>query len=137
MNLVHESTINLPFLVRHDPAYGGGAGFAYIDDPIEGVSCYGSSLASAKKALRRALTEKVFGALKSAKETRRSMIGTKEGSIMLVEFRYGGWGYAFYGPGRKHAGGGTIGLDSFEEAVEKARSHAETGFGGISWEHSA
>lgn len=129
-----ESSVNLKFSCR---LHVDNAGFCFVDDDdVQGVSCYASTHSGAKKKLKESLTYEVRNALKEYNERRRWAIGTVEGSILLVEFRYGSWGYSFMGPGRKGGGGGTSSSGTYDDLLKQARKHAEDGFLGIVWEHS-
>ncbi len=128
-----ESSVTLKFPCR---IHVDNAGFSFIsDDDVSGVSCYAATHTGAKKKLRESLNREVHQALKEYNERKRWVIGTVEGSILLIEFRYGSWGYSFMGPGRTYGGGGTTSKDDYEQTRENARKHAKDGFLGIVWEH--
>jgi hypothetical protein len=116
------------------------SGFSYVKDYEGihfGVSCHAGSKGRAKSKLRAGLLQEVQEAVKTAQNVNRRLIGCKDGTVLVVEYRYGSWGYSSWGPGRNHASACGLGADgTYEKALEAARKHAQDGYGGIAWEHS-
>lgn len=125
-----ESTINISFPVRLDVDSHGAAYVAH--DHVSGY-VYGSN-GTAKAKLRKALIEQVEEGLRSAKFCQGYAIGCTDGSVMIVRYKLGGWGYHIAGEGRPYAGS-SAGFDSYESAVDYARKHAQQN-GGVLWESS-
>ena len=64
---------------------------------------------------------------------RRRLLATKQGEVLLIEWRYGQWIYHISGPGRTGAGS-CMGWDTIEQCEAAAKSHAESAYGGVAWE---
>jgi hypothetical protein len=63
---------------------------------------------------------------------RQLVIGTKDGTVLVVRHRFGFWRYEICWPGRQTSCC-TAGRDTSEAATADARKHAE-GCGGVAWE---
>jgi len=123
---------NLPVEFRH----GDRTGFSFVSS-IDGehLTGYYPSGTLAKKNLRRQLEQEIQECFEAKRNCQRRFIGCSGGTVFIVEFRYGTWGYSIIGGiGRKYTSG-VQGFSSLDEALDKARSHAEA-FGGMLWEHS-
>lgn len=64
--------------------------------------------------------------------TRRYLF-TKSGEVLCVTYYGYSWGYDIARVGGAHVCS-CLGVASYEEALEKARSHAEQSYGGVVWE---
>lgn len=125
-----ETEIRIPFRCR---LMVDEAGFSYALD-VEGTGFHAGSIGQAKKRLREMIEKNIKHALdaQALDHTLRTMYGTKDGSVFLVEYRYGVWGYSIWGPDRKgHSS--TSGWMERKEAEERAERHIESAFGGVAW----
>ncbi len=127
-----RATVNIPFAIE------GGTddrGFYYAEK-VEGVSGYFGSATKAKATLRARIADKVSESLVQV-ESRSRAIGCKDGTVLIVRYRFGSWGYNIVGPGREHGYSGFIMGSSDPKAEEgtlqRAREHAEN-FGGIAFD---
>jgi len=127
-----ETTINIPFPAKleTDSNYYG-----YVDHSSLHATTYGKA-SKAKETLRKRITEQIEEALLTVKNYQKRALGTVEGSVFVIQFHLGSWGYAIVGPGRKFGGSCTIGTRNFEETVAAATKHANDSFGGIAWDCS-
>lgn len=125
-----QRTINVPFEMVYED---NQTGFAYVIHNLVSASCYAPSPERAATKLRSMLRDAIEEALCDT-NAQRWAIGTKAGDIFLVLMQQGSWGYSILGPDRKHATG-CWGMKDFAQTQERAREHAASGFGGISWEH--
>lgn len=113
----------------------GETGLSFLRD-VHGVpGVYAKSEAIAKKKLKAALGD----VLKQAfafydNRWNRAVIGTGDGSVIIVAHNSFNFEYRIHGPDRKN-GATTIGdWKTLDEALIAARKHAGE-FGGIVWEN--
>lgn len=87
---------------------------------------------------RKELARHLLGVLRDhelrERNTRRAVLVTNEGSLFVVEFRHGGWGYAITRKDARHSSSVGGPEATFDETLVRARRHAETGFGGVAFE---
>ena len=89
------------------------------------LSATGATVTEAKVAAAKELEQ-----LARHYSTRRYIV-TSEGEIFAVYYSgYGRWAYDIVGPGRQWPSA-TIGFGSAAEAVEAAKRHAASAFGGV------
>lgn len=127
-----ESTVTIGFPIR---MADDKTGFTYVaHDHLDGASVYAGSIATAKAKLRKVVREQIDAALRQVAEYRQRFIGCGDGTVLLVQFRYGNWGYEIAGPGRSYHSGACCSTgDSFDHAVEAAKRHAAES-SGVAWE---
>ena len=132
--MAEESTVTLAFPVRLTNGITRGLPLAYIEhSSLGGISTYANSIAKAKPKLREALSKAVDAALLQVQNYQQVLLGCEDGTVLLVQFCYGTWGYDIAGPGRKHFSGVT-GHESLEVAIKAARRHAADSYGAVQWE---
>ncbi len=123
--------VHVPLEVRQDSENG----YTYLPDFMAlGIDGYFKSKNEAKERVRGRVISVLREAEKRKKNSSRHIISTKGGEVLLVEWKGECWGYLISGPGRRFASG-SVGFKSLDAAVEAARKHAESGFGGVEWEH--
>jgi hypothetical protein len=120
-------TLNIPFSITFNP----DDGFAYTNDL--NASVYASSPNNAKSKLRPLVTQQIADALTHVRNRQTRVLGCACGEVLIVNFRYGSWGYDIAGPGRNHCAS-CSGFNSLEEAIEKAHDHANQVWGGVAWQ---
>ena len=128
-------TITVPFrVVRRDDDHG----FTYVDHEALSLSCYASSQSSAVAKLRPQLVAAVGDALVAvdSEHRRQWIIGAGDGSVFLVQYSLGSWGYRICGSGRSYACSSWASDSTMEDAIAMARTHAADAFGGVGWEHA-
>ena len=125
-----EKTVNVPFTVSLED--DGNTVKAYAFDVPDATVTYGSN-GTALTKMRDIVIRKVKEAVKHTgrEYTRRRIVACVDGTILVV----GHDGYAIAGPDRTYATG-CYGEPGFDKALEYARKHAASGFGGIAWECS-
>jgi hypothetical protein len=84
--------------------------------------------------LKAEVVERLTEHQEACKNSGRRVIGTGDGSVFIVEFRNGNWGYEICGAGRSYAGA-SCGMKSLGDAIAYAKAHATDSFGGVAWEH--
>ena len=90
-------------------------------------SAIGATENHAREKLQKTVLVSLDEHQKHADNYRRCTIFVQEEEnilILLVEYRHYSWGYAFVRPGQSYMSGGTVGLESFEEARDMALKHA-------------
>lgn len=108
----------------------GGMCVASFDSPFDVSGIFYS-----KDKLRKAIETEISELSEQKKNSKRFLIVTNEGSIILGRFYLGHWGYEFaHNDGKPYSCGGTIGNEDFEKTFQRARDHANQAFGGIAWE---
>jgi len=130
-----STTINIPFQVNIARSNTSTPNFAYIDHENINSHLYirgeGVLTSTEKAKLRQTAREQIDQALKQVAEYRQHFIGCNDGTVLLVQFRHGHWGYVIAGFGRASS---TSGMETYESAVESALYHAKQAYGGINWE---
>ena len=132
--MTETQTVNLPLsiMVRSDErtvrAYSP-EGWPHVAPVV-----YGSSVATAKKAMRESILANLPQTLADAKYAGKiGAIGCTDGTVMVVSFSHGQWGYRFAGPDRSgRLSSGCMGMETYEEAVQRASDHADS-FDGVAW----
>lgn len=119
--------VNVPFEIIE-----GDNDYFYAKDAEWSDYC---TVAKAKNAVRRYVVATVKAWEEAKRNTQRHIICCKDGTLILVSFRHGGWCYEFAGPDRKGSAFSSACLADrdYQETVNAARKHAEY-FGGINWE---
>ena len=112
----------------HDKFYGW---LLNVDGPSANISYTEAQL---KKNLRAKAIEAVESFHASEQNSRQRIITAKDGTVFIVQFRHGAWGY-YIAHAQSSYAGSTLGRKSFEETLADARQHAEQ-CGGVSWESS-
>lgn len=123
-----NTTLNIPVSIFHD----NSTGFTYCPDSRFESSLYAPSVNTAKAKLKPLLVAEINDALTEHRNYQRRVIACQDGTVLVVYFRYGNWGYDIAGAGRSGCCTNS-GFKTFEEAVEKATSHAEQSYGGMLW----
>jgi len=125
-----KASITIKFPVELDV---DGHGYSYVShESIDGISCYACGPLVAKRKLRGALVEHIDQAL-ARDRARTTMIFCKDGTILVVRFIHGSWGYQIVSSDRL-GGSSSSNHDEFE-TIEYAVKHAEI-FGGVVNSHS-
>ena len=106
--------------------------FSHVHDAPD-CALYASSVSKAKDSLKRQIQERIKEGFEALRNTRQAVICTKDGTILIVQFRIGSWGYSIASDGRSYMGGCSIGSGSYEQALTQAKEHAEQCYGGIAW----
>jgi len=124
-------TMNYPITISVEEDSNVSKAYAF---DIPGVTVEYGSNGTAVSKMKNAVKAAVAEAIKfSDREYRqRKMIATKEGTVLLVMFENGHWGY--YSAHDHGYAGSTWGRNSFEETLTDARNHANNSYGGILWE---
>ena len=123
-----KTTLNLPIDIEHD----SNTGFTYCPDSHFESSLYAPSVNTAKNKLRPLLSQEINDALNDRRNYQRKVIGCKSGEVLIVNYRYGNWGYDIAGAGRSGCCTNS-GFKSFEEAIEKATDRANQSYDGVLW----
>ena len=125
-------TMQYPITISLDE--GENVSKAYAFDVPGATVEYGSNGTAIKK-MKATVSGLVTEAIKfSGREHRqRRLIVTNEGTILLVMFDNGYFGY-FQATSARNYAGSTWGQDTYEEALDRARQHAESSYDGIAWE---
>ena len=126
-----QANITLPWSIWFDD---GPAGFAYVEN-VDGLSCHAPSLSVAKKRLREAFRNKVADMAIQDSNQEKQIIGCGDGTVFVVSFQNGSWGYTINGQGRSYASSCWGYGDDFQSAKEHALVHAKEAFGGVVWQH--
>lgn len=127
-----EGSITLSFPCR---LLQGDSGLSYLtgEDCSEVRAVYARSAASAREGLRNALKAHIADAFHALANTGQAMIGCTDGTVILVQYRHGSWGYSIGGPGRAWMSGVMGGDDDFRVTCDRAQKHAADSFGGVAW----
>lgn len=83
--------------------------------------------------LKQEATELLVAGI-DARDKGQTLIGCGDGTVILVNFRHGNWGFALFGGSVGGRRGGTVGMQSESEAIDSARRQANEVLGGILWE---
>ena len=94
------------------------------------------SEAQARKRLKALVSENLADLRDERENWQRHAIGCTDGTVLLVEYSRGSWGYRMCGPGREYAPS-CLSNDDFVQTLDSARKHADSSYGGISWQHTA
>lgn len=91
--------------------------------------------ATSESKLRTALTAAIETIMQAHHDAERNnlrrMIFCGDGTVLLVEWRYGSWGYSIAGAHRDDAGSCSSTSATLDEEVKKATDHAEQSYGGV------
>lgn len=125
--------ISLPFEISKTKSLYGSRFFAYIEgDEGETIA---SATAYDEQKLRRELREKILDDLRThntiTRNNQRRILWCGDGTILFVEYWYTTWGYSICKKDRKSTSGGCWGIESFEEALNAAKEHAEQSYNGV------
>ncbi len=125
-----ESTISISFPVRMTD---DKTGFAYVAQDNINATAHAKSINTAKAKLKPFLQAEIDAALLQVANYRQKFIGCVNGTVLLVQFRHGCWGYEIAGPNRSH-GSAVLTSGTFETCVADAQRHAATSYDGVAWE---
>lgn len=99
----------------------------------EGAGTEKKAIDKLKKSVMDTLTE----AHLNKENWQQTAIGCGDGTVLVVQFKHGHWGYSMSGPDRKHGSSMSMGPnDTHKSAMEAAKKHAEQCYGGVKWECS-
>jgi hypothetical protein len=134
-----KTTLNLSFNIFRDDTTGftyctglSATALASADSCFES-SLYAGSINTAKAKLRPMLETEINDALTEHRNNyHRRVIACQDGTVLIVYFRYGNWCYDIAGESRSECCTNS-GFKTFEEALERAVSHAGQSYGGVSW----
>lgn len=139
MNATQRLTLTLEFPVNisSDPSCAiQAAVLDEMDGTIIDSIVHDGTIAQAMFKLKARLYDALRELADSRGNCKRRVIATIEGTIFLVEWRYGHWGYSVTGPGRSGHCSCPADSGSFTEVCEEVRRHAASNFDGIAWETS-
>ncbi len=123
------TSISLPMSVH------GGPGNQHAT--VEGIDAT-HVMASTPTGVRKALKARVMECLQKYNEAERNyqrcVIGCNNGTVLIVRFAYGSWGYDIAGAGRQGMSHSSSTNKRFEDELRDARAHAEQSYGGVAWE---
>lgn len=122
-------TLTVPFAARLEV---NAEYMAFIDHPLVSVCVYAEA-SKAKGKLKTQLIAQIEDGLRALKYTETLLLGCGDGTVLVVCYNHGAWGYHIGGPGHKYAGS-SAGAKDYSEATVQARSHAEQSYGGVLWE---
>lgn len=123
-----KQTINIPFQVILD---SDGNGFSFVEDNRIHATTYGVN-GKATKTLRELTAQAIDIALSNHEHSRKTAIGCGNGAVLVVNYYHPQWQYDTVGPDRKHSSC-SMGWDSYEDCMESAKRHAESGYDGVKW----
>lgn len=95
---------------------------------------HGDTVAQARRKLQARLFDDLRELVAYHTNGRRLLIGTVDGSLILVEWRYGRWVYSIINPDQPPVPSYIDGANNFEEVCEMARCLAISTCDGIAWE---
>ena len=134
------ATISIPVMIDRptDPTLPTHAGV--LDSAgrmIGSILCRGS-LANTRRELK-ATTLRALSELQDMRDNyEQRIIGCTDGTVLIVQYRNGCWCYRIAGKGRNCACTCLFNSEAtYQDTLENARKHAESSFGGISWDHQA
>jgi hypothetical protein len=113
--------------------------YASVDLPECNIPIIGSALSenAARDNLKKELLRRAGEAVLADHYSRRLFIGTDQGNVFIIEWRYGQMGYTICGGADRKSNCRVSSDWTYEQAVEAAKHHIMTGgFGEIVWEHS-
>src|SRR5207248_3695341 len=97
-----EATLSIQFPVRMS---NEETGFTYVSHYNLHASVYAKSLNCAKSKLKPLIKADIDAALLQVENYRQHFIGCVDGTVLLIQFRHGHWGYEIAGPGLKWISG--------------------------------
>ena len=92
-------TINIPFVAHVETDKNN---YAYVEHKNLRASTYGNA-AKAKRVLKDQVVKAVEAGLVAAASLGGWVIGLSDGTVFIVKYGHGGWGYAIAGAGRSYA----------------------------------
>lgn len=108
--------------------------YAQLADVEEPCAQSYRSADDARKRLAGEVVERLRGLAEAERNSRRTLIACGDGTVLLVEFQFGAWGYRMAGAGRGYASSYCGAHASHDEVAGFAREHARQSFGGVTWE---
>ena len=85
-----------------------------------------------KRVLKAAILTTITDALERKANWQQAVIACKDGTVLVVSFSHGCWGYIMAGPPRAHFSS-TSGDGTFESVIADATKHADDSYGGVLW----
>jgi len=122
-------TVNVPFVAHVETDTNN---YGYVEHKhISGATCY-EAKGKAKRVLKAAVVKAVEAGLLAAASLEGRAIGCSDGTVFIVRYGHGGWGYCITGgAGRPHSSW-CCGAGNFGGAYADAKRHAASWAADIS-----